>query len=93
MPQGGGALKNFAVPPAPSGSLDATLSAARVPLFALDLRAAPEWFREAHGSRRIGAIYPEGESYALIGDVVASKAYDAVLFLEATTVARKNPGR
>jgi len=81
------------VPPAPSGSLDATLAAARLPLFALDFRAAPEWFRQARGSRQIGAIYPEGEPYALIGDIVAPEAYDAVLFVEATTAARKNPGR
>jgi len=91
--QGGGGLTNFAVPPAPPGSLDATLAAARVPLFALDLRAAPEWFRQPRGSRQIGAVYPEGAPYALIGDIVAPKAYDAVLFVEATTVARKNPGR
>lgn len=93
IPQGGGALKSFTVPPAPSGSLDATLAAARLPLFALDFRAAPEWFRQARGSRQINAIYPEGEPYALIGDIVAPEAYDAVLFVEATTVARKNPGR
>ena len=91
--QGGGGLTNFAVPPAPPGSLDATLAAARVPLFALDLRTAPEWLRQPRGSRQIGAVYPEGAPYALIGDIVAPKAYDAVLFVEATTVARKNPGR
>jgi erythromycin esterase-like protein len=93
IPQGGGALKNFTVPPAPAGSLDATLAAARLPLFALDLRAAPAWFRQTHGSRQIGAVYPEGESYALIADIVAPDAYDAVMFVESTTVARKNPGR
>ena len=91
--QGGGGLTNFAVPPAPPGSFDATLAAARVPLFALDLRTAPEWLRQPRGSRQIGAVYPEGAPYALIGDIVAPKAYDAVLFVEATTVARKNPGR
>ncbi|MEQ1913381.1 MAG: erythromycin esterase family protein, partial [Vicinamibacterales bacterium] len=46
IPQGGGALKNFTVPPAPAGSLDATLAASQIPLFALDLRQAPEWFKE-----------------------------------------------
>ena len=91
--QGGGGLKNFTVPPAPSGSLDATLAAARLPLFAVDVRAAPEWFRQARGSRQIGAIYPEAEPYAFIADIVAPEAYDAVLFVEATTVARKNPRR
>ena len=81
------------MPPAPSGSLDATLAAARLPLFALDVRAAPEWFRQARGSRQIGAIYPDGEPYALMGNIVAPEAYDAMLFVETTTVARKNPGR
>jgi erythromycin esterase len=93
IPQGGGALKNFSVPPAPPGSLDATLAASRLPLFALDLRAAPEWFQQARRSRQIGAVYPDGEPYAFIGDIVAPEAYDAVLFVETTTVARKNPGR
>ena len=35
----GGRLKDFTVPPAPAGSLDATLAATGIPLFALDLRA------------------------------------------------------
>jgi len=91
--QGGGGLKNFTVPPAPSGSLDATLASAGLPLFALDLRASPEWFRQARGSRQIGAVYPEGAPYAFVSDVVPAEVYDAVLFVEATTVARKNPGR
>jgi erythromycin esterase len=91
--QGNGGLKNFTVPPAPSGSLDATLASAGLPLFALDLRASPEWFRQARGSRQIGAVYPEGAPYAFVSDVVPAEVYDAVLFVEATTVARKNPGR
>lgn len=91
--QGGGTLKTFTVPPASSASLDATLAAARLPLFALDLRDAPEWFREKRGSRQIGAVYPEGAPDAFIGDIVPADTYDAVLFVEATTVARKNPGR
>jgi erythromycin esterase-like protein len=93
IPQGGGALKNFTVPPAPSGSLDATLAAAGLPLCALDLRTAPAWFRQSRGSRQIGAVYPEGEPYAFISDIIPTEVYDAVLFVEATTVARKNPGR
>ena len=65
----------------------------RLPLFALDLRTAPAWFRQSRGSRQIGATYPEGEPYASISNIVPAEAYDAVLFVEATTVARKNPGR
>jgi erythromycin esterase-like protein len=93
IPQNGGALKNFTVPPAPSGSLDSTLAAAGLPLFALDLRAAPAWFRQAHGSRQIGAVYPEGAPYALMNDMAPAEAFDALLFVESTTVARKNSGR
>jgi len=91
--QGGGALKKFTVPPAPSGSLDATLAATGLPLFALDLRAAPEWFHQARRSREIGAVYPEGAPYAFMSDIVPADVYNAVLFVEATTVAKKNPGR
>jgi erythromycin esterase-like protein len=91
--QGGGGLKNFTVPRAPSGSFDATLAAAGLPLFALDLRSAPEWFHRPRGSRQIGATYPEGAPYAFMADIVPAEVYDAVLFVEATTVARKNPGR
>jgi erythromycin esterase len=91
--QGGGALKNFTVPAAPRGSLDATLAAAGVPLFALDLRQAPAWFRKPRGSRQIGAVYPEGAPYAFLMNLQATAAYDAVLFVDKTTAARKNPGR
>jgi erythromycin esterase-like protein len=91
--QGRLVLQPFTVPPAPSGSLDATLAAAGLPLFALDLRVAPEWFRQARGSRQIGAVYPEGAPYASMSNIVPAEVYDAVLFVESTTVARKNPGR
>jgi erythromycin esterase len=91
--QGGGGLKNFAVPPAKPETLDATLASAGVPLFALDLRSAPAWFKQPRGSRQIGAIYPEGEPYAFVGDIVPAESFDALLFVDTTTVARKNPGR
>ncbi len=67
IPMGGGALKNFTVPPAPAGSLDATLSAPGIPAFAIDLRQAPDWFRQPHTSRQIGAMYPEGAPFAMLG--------------------------
>jgi erythromycin esterase len=93
IPQRGGTLRNFTVPPAPPGSLDATLAATGLPLLALDLRAAPDWFRESRQSGQIDAVYPEDEPYAYLGSIVPVEAYDAMLFVEATTVARKNPGR
>jgi erythromycin esterase-like protein len=95
--QGGGGLKDHTVPPAPLGSLDATLAASGIPLFALDLRLAPksgpvaEWLKERHKTRSIGAMYPDGEPFALMADQVVPENFDAILFVEKTTAARKNP--
>jgi erythromycin esterase len=91
--QGGGGLKNFAVPPAKADTLDSTLASARIPLFALDLRSAPAWFDQPRGSCQIGAMYPDGEPYAFVRNIVAKEAFDALLFVDTTTVARKNPNR
>ena len=93
IPMGGGALKNFTVPPAPAGSLDATLSTPGIPAFAIDLRQAPDWFHQPHTSRLIGAMYPDGEPFAMLGNIIAPDAYDAILFIQQTTAARKNPVR
>jgi erythromycin esterase-like protein len=90
MPQAGGGLKDFTVPVAPADSLDAMLASAGLPLFALDIRAAPPWFSEPHRSREIGAMYPEGSPYALMADLPAAQAFDVMLFVETTTAARKN---
>ena len=91
--QGGGGLKNHTVPPAKAETLDATMGAAGIPLFALDLRGAPAWFDQPRGSRQIGAMYPEGEPYALVADIVPKQAYDALLFVDTTTAALRNPSR
>jgi len=93
IPQGGGSLKNFTVPPAKPDTLDGILAASKLPLFALNLRNAPAWFNEPHGSRQIGAVYPDGDAYAMVADIAAAKAFDALLFVESTTPARKNPAR
>jgi erythromycin esterase-like protein len=91
--QGGGGLKNFTVPPARPDTLDATLASAGIPLFVVDLRMAPSWFAQPRGSRQIGAMYPEGDPYALVANITPTAAFDAVAFFETTTVARKNPGQ
>ena len=91
--QGGGGLRDFTVPPAEAGTLDATLAESKLPLFALDLRQAPPWFAEPHGSREIGSMYPDGNSFAFVTNLPAQSAFDALLFVERTTAARKNPGR
>jgi erythromycin esterase-like protein len=96
--QGDGGLKDFTVPPAPAGSLDATLAASGIPLFVLDLRSAPktgpvaEWLHAPHSTRSIGAVYPKDSPYAMIFDQVAPERFDALLFVETTTAARKNTG-
>src|SRR5665213_2011650 len=49
-----GQINTFTVSPAPRGSFDATLASLDIPLFAVDLRHAPEWFAAPHYSRQIG---------------------------------------
>jgi erythromycin esterase-like protein len=96
--QGGGVLRDFTVPPAPAGSLDATLAASGIPLFALDLRTAPksgpvaDWLQAPHSTRSIGAMYPEDSPYAWMTNEVAPERFDALLFVDTTTAARKNAG-
>ena len=95
-PEGGEGLKNFTVPPAPAGSLDATLSASGIPLFALDLRTAPksgpvaDWWKSPHETCSIGTMYPENQPYARLVKQVAPEAFDVILFVDKTTAARKN---
>jgi erythromycin esterase len=93
IPQGGGKLTTFTVPAAPGGSLDSTLAASGVPLFALDIRAAPAWFRESRSTRLIGAVYPENQPYAFLANLRPTEAYDVMLFVDKTTAAVANPPR
>jgi erythromycin esterase-like protein len=93
----GKGLHDFAVPPAPAGSLDATFAATGIPLFALDLRDAPKsgpvanWLSEPHKSRSIGAVYSEDSAAQYLMDLTAPQSFDVMLFVEKTTAARKNP--
>jgi erythromycin esterase len=88
-------LRQFTVGPAPSGSLDATLAGAGLPLFAVDLRAAPDsgpvadWLRRAHLTRSFGAGYDD--AHPLFDWIAASRNYDALFFVEKTSAARANP--
>jgi erythromycin esterase-like protein len=96
--QSTGELKNFTVPPAPEGSLDATLASAGIPRLALDLRQTPktgavaDWFNATHQTRSIGAVYPEDSPFAFLANFKAPEAFDAILFVADTTFAHKNPG-
>lgn len=84
-------IRDFTVPPAPAGSLDAALAAARVPLFALDLRNAPPWFRQERKSRQIGAGFSDANANAYLMALQPAAAFDALLFIDTTTASRKAP--
>src|SRR5260370_4478153 len=89
-------LHDFTVGPAPAGSLDAMLAGTGIPVLALDLRQAPKegpvaaWLKEFHKTRSIGAIYSEDSESNYLMNLVAPKSFDALLFVEKTTAARKN---
>ena len=89
----GGGLQNFTVTSAPSGSLDALLGAAGIPLFALDLRKAPPWLREERLTRQIGATFANETESNYLMRVSAPAIFDAILFVENTTAARPNVRR
>ncbi len=80
--------RNFTVPPMVPGSLDATLAATGIPVFALDLRDAPAWYSEAHKSRSIGAVFSDAMAANLVVDLQSKATFDALLFVEKTTAAK-----
>jgi erythromycin esterase len=86
-------LRQFTVPAAPPGTLDAMLASAGLKIAAVDLRTLPkdgpvaEWFSKPRGSRNIGAGFGEPVATNGIYPVVAPHLYDALLFVETTTPA------
>ena len=94
--QRGKGLRQFTVGPAIPGSLDAALAAAGIPLFAVDLRAAPssgavaEWLNTPQPMRSIGAIYSDSAPEAYFG-LVSPHSFDVILFVKHTTAAHENP--
>jgi hypothetical protein len=95
--QGPQSLREFTVPPAPADSLDAALAATGLPVLAVDLRQAPatgpvaERLSAAHKTRSIGSMFSEIMASAYLMHLKAPEAYDALLFVEKTTSARRNP--
>jgi erythromycin esterase len=94
--QQGKGLTKFAVGPAPADSLDGRLAATGMPLFAVDLRKAPEkgpvgeWLRQPQKMRSIGAVYGQnwpGEGF----NVIAPRNFDVLFFVKRTSPARENP--
>lgn len=89
--QGTRKLRDFTVPPVAANVLDAALASAGLPLFALDLRKAPVWFKEPRRSRQFGAMFSDENAAAYAMDLRPAAAFDALFFIEKTTAARKNP--
>ncbi|MBY0506676.1 MAG: erythromycin esterase family protein [Bryobacteraceae bacterium] len=89
-------LREFALGPAPTASLDATLAAAGIPLFALDLRSAPpsgpvrEWLSAEHATRNAMQVFLENAPETITYPQVISQRYDALLFVDKTTATRPN---
>jgi len=90
-------LHDFTVGPAPPGSLDATLGATGIPLFAVDLRGIPKsspvgsWLSEPHSTRSIGSTFSQESGDQFMFDMKTADSFDAILFVEKTTAARRNP--
>src|SRR5439155_8077370 len=91
----GKVVRDVTVPAAPAGSLDATLAATGIPLFALDLRQAPkngpvaEWLRAAHKSRNVGPTYVDDRPDRYMADLIAPECFDGILFVEKSTARHK----
>jgi hypothetical protein len=50
-----------------------------------------EWLKAPHKTRSIGSRYPEGEPFGMMADQVAAENFDAILVVEKTAAARRNP--
>ena len=98
-------LHQFQVPPAPQGTLDATLAAAGLPLAVVNLRELPSdgpvdrYFSLPQKSRSIGAFYTDRFQISYLLPQAFAKEYTAILFVDSTTPAqtlpagmRSNPG-
>ena len=89
------ALRAFTVPPAPPGSLDATLADTGIPMLAIDLRLAPrtgpvaEWLNAPHLTRPIGAGFSDASAASYLMDMKILEGYDELLFVEKTTTAHR----
>ena len=92
-PQAGKGRHAFAVNGAAPGSLDATLAAAKLPLFALDLHQLPagglvaDWFSRPHATWSIGAIFTPEAANTFAFPQTVTRVYDALLFVENTSAA------
>jgi len=93
----GMSLRDFTVPPAPAESLDGMLATTGIPILAIDLGRVPqkgpvaEWLNSPHKTRSVGAGFSDANAASYLMDMKILENYDALLFIEKTTAARKNP--
>lgn len=89
-------LKEFAVGPPQAGTIEDTFERAGWPLCLLDLRRLPpngpvtEWFRRPQVLRAVGSSF-SGEADMGMEHVLPEQ-FEAVIYVEASTRARPNPG-
>jgi erythromycin esterase-like protein len=92
----GKGLHDFNLGQAPDDTLDGTLAAVGLPVFAVDLRPLPKngpvarWFSQPHPSRSIGSIYSDSLAPSLWSNSSANGDFDVLLFVEKTTATRPN---
>jgi erythromycin esterase len=90
-------LKDNLLPVSPEGGGDAVLSAARLPLFFLDLRSVPNegalgrWLSEQHPFRSFGAVWYEQTPDLQLQPEVLTELYDGIIFVEDTHPAQGLP--
>lgn len=87
-------LRTFFVRPAPPDSLDGTLAATGIPIFAVDLRTAPsgvvsDWLNKPQRMREIGAMYDQ-KTPGLYFKYFYPHSYDVVFFVQNTKAAHEN---
>jgi len=83
-----GQIRTFTVNAPPRGSLDATLAALGIPLFAIDLRNVPDWFARPHYSRQIGWGYSEATPGVWMHQIRAARDFDLLMFVDKATASR-----
>ncbi len=93
--QTGRGLVEFTVSPAPRGTLDGALARVGKPLFAIDLRRAPEgpvaeWLEARVHSRVIGALYGSDPWQGGFFAQRTRQNFDALLFVDKTSASRAN---
>ena len=89
-------LRYHTVGPIPEGSMEAACAEVGLPLFAIDLRTAPDgavsdWLSSQPLHRSFGAFYDEEIADQFFARMDPRSAYDVLIFVAKGTAARRNP--